>query len=69
MKEKKIYDYINIRKQKELQDLKIQGKLFIGFKYLANMINNCNINYNCIRKGYKLEIRLTLQILAHLKAK
>jgi hypothetical protein len=35
------------------QDLKVEGKLFTGvssFKYLGNMINNGNINDNCVKE-------------------
>jgi hypothetical protein len=54
------------------QDLKIERKLFTGassFKYLGNMINNGNRSDSRFKERFNLEIRLTLHILPHIKAK
>jgi hypothetical protein len=44
-----MYDYINIREQKEAARLKdkLENIRRSSFKYLGNVINNDNRNYNC----------------------
>jgi hypothetical protein len=54
------------------QDFKVEGKLFTGvsgFKYLGNMINNGNINYNCVKERIEAENRAYFANLTTLKSK
>jgi hypothetical protein len=39
--------------RRKTQDLKVEGKLFMGvnnFKYLGNMLSNDNRYYNCVKE-------------------
>jgi hypothetical protein len=54
------------------EDLKVEGKLFMGvcsFKYLGNMINNDNRNDNCVKESIQVGNRAYFANLRTLKIK
>jgi hypothetical protein len=58
--------------RKKPQDLKVEGKLFTGvssFKNSGNMINNCNINDNCVKERIQARNRANFANLSTLKSK